>query len=130
MGALQVLEVVFSLVHWDAANHLGLDATLVGAASNLEESLVTPVSVPRVAAEPVLFAVFNSPAKNTDGVAAKSATSSVMINARLVGGKVFIDDECTFDWTVLINLSHDCFFIGRNTNFTTRDILEEKRTYR
>ena len=115
MGILQVLEVVFSLVHGDAADHLGLDAALVGTTANLEESLVAPVSVPRVAAEPVLFAVFNSPAKNTDSVTAKSATGSVMVNTGLVSWKVFVDNECTFDWTILVNLSHDCFFVGRNT---------------
>ena len=60
---------MLGLVHWDAANHFGLDSTLVHTALDLEEAIVAPVRVPRVTTEPVLLAIFNAPSKDTNGVA-------------------------------------------------------------
>lgn len=82
---------------------------------NLEKSVVSPVCIPGVAAKPVLLAVFLSPAKNADGVAAERFSGVVRVDAGLVGREVLVDDKRTFDGPVFVDLVHDCLFIRRNS---------------
>ena len=120
---------MLGLVHWDAANHFGLDSTLVHTALDLEEAIVAPVRVPRVTTEPVLLAIFNSPSKDTNGVAlcffknlfflekltSKGLSGVVRVDARFISGKVLIDDESALNWPVFVNLFHDGNFVRRKS---------------
>ena len=49
---------------------------------NFEGSLVAPGVVPGVHAEPVVLAVFDTPADHLDGVATLSITSQVLVDTR------------------------------------------------
>merc|ERR1712226_992207 len=105
------LEVeIFSVVHWDTGDHFALDATLVDAAFDLEESIVAPVRIPRISAQPIFFAVFLAPAEYANRMPAKCLASVVAVDARLVGWKVLVDNEGAFDRTIVENIAHDLFF--------------------
>ena len=51
-----------------ASNNITLDAALIFASKDLEESLISPIWVPRVGNKPVWGAVLHSPAKDLDSM--------------------------------------------------------------
>ena len=65
-----------------------LDAHVVAAPEDLEESLVAPVVVPGVGHQPVGGAVLHAPAQHPDGVAAQDGAAHMLVHAALVAQEV------------------------------------------
>jgi len=64
------------------------------------------VFVPRVSNEPVLGAIVNTIAKNTDSMTTLSTARNVTIDTAGIGQEIFIDGESTLARTVAGDLSH------------------------
>jgi hypothetical protein len=71
--------------------HLGVDSAV--AHLDLEGSHVSPGVVPGVNAEPVVGALFNTPADDLDGVASEGGTSHVLVDTGRVSGEIFVDGK-------------------------------------
>ena len=117
--------MMLCLIRWDATDHLRFNSALVNAASDLEEALITPVRVPRVSTEPILFAIFNAPAQHANRMTAERAASGVVVNARFVSGEVLVDDESSFDRAVLVDFGHNGFFMGRQAKKQVKNFSEK-----
>jgi len=74
---------------------------------DLEESLHSPASSPRVSAEPVGGSVLSTETEDLDGVTTSNTSGDVVIDTRAVGEEVFVDGEGTFNGTVLVDLRLD-----------------------
>jgi len=74
---------------------------------DLEESIQAPWGSPWVSAEPVVEAVFGTPAEDLDGVATSDSTGDVVVDTALVVEEVFVDGEGTFSGSVVVKLSLD-----------------------
>ena len=68
---------------------------------DLEQTLVSPVLVPRVHHEPVGRTALGAPADDLDGVTAESLSGLVLVDTRLVTQEVLIDSEGAGDGTIL-----------------------------
>jgi hypothetical protein len=84
-----------------------INATLVGPSEDTEGSLLTPRVVPRVGANPIGGAVINSPTNHLDSMATEVLAGDVLVDARGVGLKVFIDRERHRHGSVLHDLLLD-----------------------
>lgn len=89
-----------------------LDSDVILAAENLEESIISPIAVPRIGDEPVFRAIFNSPAKDANCMPTQGLASNVLINSWLVLHKIFVYCESSFNWSICVNLGHDVTFIA------------------
>jgi len=80
---------------------------VVASTSDTEESLLTPVGAPRVAADPVVYTVLSSPAIQLDGVVGDAVVAGVVhVDAAGVGFDALGVDVGT-DWATGIDLGHD-----------------------
>jgi hypothetical protein len=71
---------------------------------DLEETLVSPVLVPRVHDKKVVDTVLDTPANDLDGMTSESLTALMLVDTALVAQEVFIDGESTGDWTVSVDI--------------------------
>lgn len=76
---------------------------------DLEESVVTPLVVPGVSAQPVWSTVFNSPSDDLDGMSSEGSSGGVLVDSRLVGQEILIDGEGSLDGSVGEDLLLDLF---------------------
>mmetsp|Transcript_10704 Transcript_10704/g.30712 ORF Transcript_10704/g.30712 Transcript_10704/m.30712 type:complete len:356 (+) Transcript_10704:526-1593(+) len=84
-----------------------LDAALVLATNDAEETVLAPVLVPAVHNGPVLDTVLDAPADHLDGVAAEGLAGHVLVDASFVGLEVFVHGERNRDGAVLVDLLHE-----------------------
>jgi hypothetical protein len=73
---------------------------MVGTSENFEESLGSPIFIPRVGQQPVFNSVFNTPSHQFDGVSSQEVSGFVLIDTVSVRQEVLIDGEGGFDWAV------------------------------
>lgn len=66
---------------WETSDNVALDAAVVLTAEDLEEAVITPVSVPGVSAQPVGYALLFPPSHQLDCVAAEQRTAHVLVHA-------------------------------------------------
>merc|ERR1712159_439061 len=59
--------------------------------------------------KPVVEVVLSAPANDLDGVTTELPAGLVLVDTRLVGQEVLIDDEGTCDWAVLCDVSLELF---------------------
>jgi len=85
--------------------HLVVDATISNL--DLEDTVVSPGSVPGVDSEPVVDSVHVTPADDLDGVTTKSTSGGVLVDSTLVGEEIFVDGESSSDGTVLGDITLD-----------------------
>jgi len=84
---------------------LSVDAAI--AHEDLESSLVSPGFVPRVDAEPVVFAVLGTPTDGLSGVTSEGSSRDVLIDTALVCQEIFVDSEGVGDGTIGHDISLD-----------------------
>lgn len=72
-----------------------LDAAMILATQNAEESLVAPVVVPRVCNQPVghLLLAPHAPAQDADGMTAQFLAMLVLVHTALVKDQILVDRE-------------------------------------
>ena len=92
---------------WQCCDNRALDSAVVLAPEDLEGAVVTPVGVPGVGKEPVGSSVLHSPPEEPDSVTAQHPAVDVLVDARLVVDKVFVDGEGGLGWPVGHQLLHD-----------------------
>lgn len=91
----------------ETSNHSVVDSGV--SLLDLEESVVTPLVVPGVSAQPVWSTVLNSPSNDLDGMSSKGSSSGVLVDSRLVGQEVLVDGEGSLDGSVSEDLLLDLF---------------------
>jgi len=84
-----------------------LNAALVLTPEHPEETVISPVGVPRVSDNPIGCAAVNAPTKDLDGVSTNVLASGVAIDARLVGEEILINIEGSLDGSILHDFSLD-----------------------
>jgi len=85
---------------WDTTPSFALNTTLIITTKDTEETVLSPVSIPGVGADPELLTIFLTIADKLDGVTTLEATSSVMIDTRRIAHEIFINFEGNFEGTV------------------------------
>ena len=78
---------------------------------DLERAIIAPVIVPRVGHQPVGRALLHAPSEDADRVASQSRALHMLINARLVIGKVGVDGERRLHGAVVHQLDLDLVLI-------------------
>lgn len=76
-----------------AGNDGVLNATLVGASEDLEQTVLAPGRVPGVDAQPVRSAVLNTPADHLHGVAAEVLAGHVLVHTGRVSLEILVHSE-------------------------------------
>jgi len=84
----------------DTSPSLLLDTTLVVATLDAEVTLLTPGSIPRVGAKPVLDTTFLTIAHQLDGVTTLKAAAGVVIDTRRIAHEILINLEGNLEGTV------------------------------
>jgi hypothetical protein len=84
----------------DTTPGLALETTLVVATLDAEETVLSPVSVPRVGAGPELDTILLTVADELDSVTTLETTSGVVIDTRAVGHEILVDLEGNLEGTV------------------------------
>jgi len=84
----------------DTGPGLALDTTLVVATTDAEETVLSPVGVPGVGADPVLLTVLLTVADDLDSVTTLEATSGVVVDTRRVAHEISINLEGNLEGTV------------------------------
>jgi len=84
----------------DTTPSLALNATLVGATTDAEETLLSPVGVPRVGAEPVVHTTLSTIAEQLDSVATLIATRLVEVDTASIAHEISINLEGNLEGTV------------------------------
>jgi len=99
------LKIKKSLSCWelgDSSNHSVVNSA--GPHLDLEESIQSPVVVPRVSNEPIVNFILHSPSNNLNGVSSNwSGIGAWSINSALVVHEVIINSEGSLNWSI----SHD-----------------------
>lgn len=98
----------YSVSSGDTSNDSVVDSAV--SLFNFEESLVTPLIVPRVGAQPIVESSFNSPSDDLNSVSSQSSSGSVYIDSGLIGQEVFIDGERGFNRSVSKDLLLDVLY--------------------
>jgi len=111
---VRMISDIHRLQLGSTSNDAILNTALVSAAADLEETAVSPVSVPGVGNPPVVSAVISAPAQDLDGMATELLTRDVLVNAGLVGHEVLVDGEGSLNGTVGHDLSLDGRDVGGN----------------
>jgi len=84
--------------------NLALNVALIVATTDTEETVLSPVSVPRVGASPVFDTVLLTIADNLDSVTTLITTAGVVIDTRGVAHEIRVDSEGNLEGTVLDEL--------------------------
>ena len=82
------------------------DTTLIRATGNFEVSVVTPLFVPAVLDQPVVFAILGTVTDHFDGVATEHLPCLMGVDTALVGQEVRVDAESDGQRTVVHQLLH------------------------
>jgi len=95
-----------------SSDNRGLNATFVSTTDDAEESLLSPVGVPRVGNNPVRFSDFvrsssDTPSDKFDGMTTQVRSRGVLVDTRGIGLEVLIDGEGDFLRTVGHQISLD-----------------------
>jgi hypothetical protein len=88
------------------------NAALIRTAQNLEETIVTPVGVPRVSHPPVRSVVLLTPTENLDGVTTEFLARDVLVHTGLVAQEVLVHGVRSLNGTVGEDLILDGILIG------------------
>jgi len=91
----------------DTSPSLALDLALVGATTDAEVTLLTPVGVPGVSAEPVLDTIAGTVAEHLNSMSTLIATAGVVIDTAGVAHEISINLESNLDGTVSGDLGLD-----------------------
>ncbi|GMT10917.1 hypothetical protein PFISCL1PPCAC_2214, partial [Pristionchus fissidentatus] len=84
-----------------------LNSALVRSLDDAEESLLSPLNVPRVGNEPVGGSVLNSPSDDLDCVSSENLSGDVLVDSSGVLVEVLVDGECSLDGSVVEDLLLD-----------------------
>jgi len=76
-----------------------LNTALIRATKDTEETVLTPVGVPRVSHKPVRSSTIDTPAEDLHCMTTKLLTRDMLVNTRRVLLKVSIHSEGDFNWT-------------------------------
>jgi len=72
-----------------------------------EETVFTPSWAPRVGDDPVVGAIFVTPADDLDGVTTESSSTLVSVDTTRVGHEIRVDGEASFNGSVLDDVGLD-----------------------
>lgn len=113
----------------DTSRDFAFNSTMIRTSKNFEETVVSPIGVPRISDEPVIYAILGAPTKNTNCMTTKSFSVHVLVDTYrkkkqifvlilervrfvivctkiqtiFVVQQIFVNGECTFDWTIFEN---------------------------
>jgi len=107
----------------DATPSLALDATLVGATTDAEVTLLSPVGVPGVGAKPVLHTVGSAVAEHLNSVATLIGAAVVIVDTAGVAHEIRVDLEGNLDGTVSGDLGLDVGLAGDGVGLLTLVLL-------
>mmetsp|Transcript_18829 Transcript_18829/g.32417 ORF Transcript_18829/g.32417 Transcript_18829/m.32417 type:complete len:215 (-) Transcript_18829:542-1186(-) len=91
----------------EAGPDVRLNAALIDATPNAEETVLSPDGSPGVGANPVVNAVFRTPADDLDGVATNSVLALLLVNPTLVLREIREYLESSLNRAVVVDLGHD-----------------------
>ena len=91
---------------WCTSINCTINSTLTP--SNIEKSLRTPGSSPRVCANPIVQATLISPSNNLHCMSTFIVTSGMLINSTLIVHEVRIDVKLSLYWPICLNFCLNC----------------------
>merc|ERR1712185_836592 len=93
---------------FDVVSHLLLrtpNTTLVVGTSNLESATVTPLLIPRIGNQPIVFTILGSPSKQLDSISIQLRSRCVLVHTALVCWEVCINSDCCSRRSILNHVS-------------------------
>lgn len=84
----------------DSRIYACFDSTMIWASKNFEETIISPILIPRVSTQPVWGSIFNTPSDYLDSVTTKFITSSVFIDSWFVGEEILVHSEGSLEYII------------------------------
>lgn len=105
-----VITKIVYIMHLDlglSGDNCWFNSALIISTVDLEETALSPVNSPWVGNKPVWRSALSSPSDDLNGVSSEVLSGGVLVNSALVFVEVFVNRECSLNWSISVDFSLD-----------------------